>query len=68
MFHEITEDNIRTAMEVARVQLAASPGPYGRKSLDWEPFTCTFVVTSGERMVSAGRDLKAAVMAYNDEI
>ena len=67
MRHEISEDLVRTAMEVARVPLAASAGQYGRKSLEWEPFTCTFVVSSCERLVSAGKDLKAAVAAYNDE-
>ena len=67
MKHTITEEQALGALAVSRVPIASASGSFGRKSLDWEPYTCTFIVFSGEKLVCAGKDLKAAIEAYNAE-
>lgn len=63
----LTPEHARSVMEVARVCIAARRNEFGRVSLDWEPYTCTFVVMAKESLVCAGKDLQAAVQAYNRE-
>lgn len=63
----LTPEQARSVMEAARVCIAARRNEFGRVSLDWEPYTCTFVVMAEESLVCAGKDLRAAIQAYNRE-
>lgn len=67
MTHIINQSEIALYLATVRTGLASAMGRYGRKALDWQPYSATFVVTSNGREVYSGNNLAKAIEVYNEE-